>query len=69
MEKDTGEIKAMDKLTPEQVASGKWVELGKRPNPGCKRCHGRGYTGRDTVTNTVILCRCVKKRPVRGVGK
>lgn len=63
MDTSTGEIKPMDELTPEQLLSGKWVELGQRPNPGCRRCHGRGYTGRNLTTGNVIQCRCVKERP------
>ncbi len=64
MNVETGEVKEIGELTPEEIASGKWKELGKRPNPGCKRCHGRGYIGRDVVSGNVIECRCVKKRPV-----
>ena len=65
MDTETGKIKPMDELTPEQIASGRWIELGKRPKPGCKHCHGRGWIGRDIVTNKVIVCKCVKKRPER----
>ncbi len=64
MDVKTGEIKPVNELTPEQLASKRWVELGKRPNPGCRRCYGRGYTGRDLVTGNMIICRCVKPRPV-----
>ena len=42
-----------------------WLKLGKRPNPGCSRCHGRGYTGRNVTTGKYILCRCVKTRPTK----
>lgn len=63
MNVETGEIKETNELTPAEIASGRWKKLGKRPNPGCKRCHGRGYIGVDVVTKTVIECRCVKKRP------
>ena len=65
MDVQTGEIKDANELTPEQIASDRWVELGKRPNPGCNHCHGRGWIGRDVVTGEVIVCRCVKKRPTR----
>jgi len=63
MNVETGEIKEVAELTPEEVASKMWKEIGHRPNPGCKRCHGRGYIGRNITTNTVVICRCVKKRP------
>ena len=65
MHVETGEVKEVNELTPEQLASGKWKELGKRPDPGCKKCYGRGYIGRDIVTNRVIECLCVKKRSER----
>lgn len=65
MDVKTGEIKAIDELSDEELLRGRWEELGKRPNPGCKRCHGRGWIGRDVVTGNVIQCKCVKKRPMR----
>lgn len=61
MHEDTGEIKEIEKLTAKQLASRKWKELDKKPNPSCKRCYGRGYIGRDVITDRVIECRCVKK--------
>ena len=63
MDKETGEIKDLNELTSEDIASKRWVELGKRPNPGCKKCHGRGWVGREITSNRVIICKCVKKRP------
>ncbi len=65
MHEETGEIRAIDKLTPEQKSSGKWATIERRPNPGCKRCHGRGWIGKDVNTGKVIKCRCVKKRPIK----
>lgn len=62
MDVDTGEVREISELTPEQLASGKWKELGQRPDPKCKKCYGRGYIGRDVVTNRVIECSCVKVR-------
>lgn len=67
MNVETGEIKDVDKLTEKERLSGKWVELERRPNPGCKRCHGRGHLGRDVTTDQYVLCRCVKKRPKKKV--
>ncbi len=63
MNVETGEIKEADKITLEEIVSDKWKELGMRPNPGCKKCHGRGYIGRNVLTNKIIMCQCVKKRP------
>jgi len=68
MDVKTGEIKEFKNETELEKAmrTGDWVKLHKRPNPGCKRCHGRGYTGIDTVTKKYVLCRCVERRPVKG---
>jgi len=63
VDEETEEIKESSKLTPVEIASGRWKELGKRPNPGCRRCHGRGYIGFDMITHKVIECICVKRRP------
>lgn len=63
MNVETGEIKPKDKLTRQEIKSGLWVGMDKRPNPGCKHCHGRGYTGLDIAKNKLIICKCVKKRP------
>jgi len=63
MNVETGEIKEFDDRYKLQaaMATGKWIELERRPNPKCKRCYGRGHTGYDTVLKRYLLCRCVKK--------
>ncbi len=63
MHDETGEIKEVDKLTEAQLQSGKWKEIGQRPNLGCKRCHGRGYIG--WCEGKIVQCKCVKFRPVK----
>jgi len=70
MDVKTGKIEEFEDEAELKKAqeTGKWVELGKRPNPGCKHCHGHGFTGRDVATNEYILCKCVKKRPTRKQG-
>ena len=29
------------------------------PQKSCKRCYGRGHTGRDSTTRLFILCSCI----------
>lgn len=43
-----------------------WLELGRRPNPGCRHCNGKGYTGVNDE-GKYVLCRCVKPRPTKQV--
>lgn len=38
------------------------LPLNEFPKDNCKHCYGKGYTSRDKVTDTVILCRCMVKR-------
>ena len=67
MDVTTGKIKEFksERELAKAQMDGRWVELGRRPNPGCKRCHGRGHLGRDVTTNEYVPCKCVKARPVR----
>lgn len=30
-----------------------------KPNPSCKKCHGRGYTGRRHDTGEPLTCSCI----------
>jgi len=64
MNVETGEIKEFESEDALQkaMASGKWVELEKRPNPGCKHCHGRGHRGFNSIAKEYVICKCVKKR-------
>lgn len=34
------------------------LRLARAPKPDCTRCFGRGYTGKNTLTNLYIPCRC-----------
>lgn len=67
MNVETGEIKEFKDETELEKAqrTGEWVRLERRPNPGCKHCHGQGHRGKDIVTDRYILCSCVKKRPLK----
>ena len=71
MDTNTGKIVEFenDKALREAQKTGNWVELGQRPNPGCKRCRGRGWTGRDVTTGEYIPCKCVKARPTKNTMK
>jgi len=35
-------------------------ELKCMPDPNCRYCYGRGYTGKDTITDLYVPCKCVK---------
>lgn len=65
MDVKTGEIKEFksDDELQKAMKTGHWVELERRPNPGCKRCHGRGHIGFNKPISEYVICKCVKKRP------
>lgn len=31
-------------------------KVHKSPNKKCKKCHGRGFVGKNSIANTLILC-------------
>jgi len=35
------------------------LKITDNPKSNCKRCHGRGFTGRDSSTGHYSMCRCV----------
>jgi hypothetical protein len=37
------------------------IPLLKNPPSNCKKCYGRGYTGRDAQNYGYIPCMCVRK--------
>jgi len=39
----------------------KVVERELYPKSNCKRCFGRGVIGFDRITNTMVICECIKK--------
>lgn len=54
-------------LTPLQVIKGMARTLGQDindPKPNCKRCYGRGYTGRDSESKAPIPCLCMYSKDV-----
>jgi hypothetical protein len=36
--------------------------LKKRPSQSCKKCYGRGYTGKNVTDFTYIPCSCLRKQ-------
>ena len=36
--------------------------LKKKPSQSCKKCYGRGYTGKNLTDFTYIPCMCVRKQ-------
>jgi hypothetical protein len=37
------------------------IPLSKQPKTSCKKCFGRGYTGRDSNNLSHHICSCVQK--------
>lgn len=33
-------------------------DLASLAKPKCKKCHGRGYVGRDVVKDSLVMCGC-----------
>ena len=43
---------------------GKKYKVPRPPKDNCKKCYGRGYTGRDVTTDTLIPCyKCYPEMP------
>jgi hypothetical protein len=38
------------------------IPLNKKPSTSCKKCYGRGYSGKNTTDFTYIPCLCLKKQ-------
>ncbi len=38
------------------------VPLSGYPKSNCKKCHGRGYQGKDITSNLYIICSCLRKK-------
>jgi hypothetical protein len=38
------------------------LPLKKKPSSSCKKCYGRGYSGKNTTDFTYIPCSCLKKQ-------
>jgi hypothetical protein len=58
----TGQIKEMSELTPwdhiKGMATAMNVEI-RDPKKGCKKCYGRGWTGKVAKTGQPIPCGCI----------
>lgn len=71
MDPKTGEILQFD--SKEALAKAKkerqLIELTGMPDKSCKKCHGRGHTGYDTVEEVYRVCPCVAKKRKKEVRK
>ncbi len=38
------------------------IELHIHPDVDCRKCYGRGFAGKDTVSGRLTYCRCVKRK-------
>jgi hypothetical protein len=38
------------------------LPLIKKPSSSCKKCYGRGYSGKNSLDFTYIPCSCLKKQ-------
>ena len=38
------------------------IPLKKKPNTNCKKCYGRGYSGKNTQDFSYTPCLCLKKQ-------
>jgi hypothetical protein len=56
MDKQTGEVFKL--ADGEKLPPGCHL-LNKPPNPKCKKCFGKGWTGRYMDTGEVVPCNCI----------
>ena len=64
MNLETGEIIEARVDAPDfqaRLLKGDFALLDKLPRHSCKRCHGRGHSGRNVQTGKLIVCSCTKK--------
>lgn len=59
MSLESGMVRAL--RCDEAVNAGLEVETVD-PDPNCRACFGKGWTGRDRATGRVIPCKCVRRR-------
>ena len=55
-------------VTPFDVIKATAEKLGQTvldPNPSCKSCQGRGYTGREAGSKAPIPCQCIYTKEAR----
>lgn len=62
VDESTGQLVDSKDLTDFQkikiIAQQLGIEI-KKPNPGCKKCYGRGYKGKIKDTGEPVFCRCI----------
>ena len=57
-----GIIEENEEITPFDIIKNIAEKLGQTindPKKDCKKCHGRGYIGRDAETKSPIPCACI----------
>lgn len=54
----------LESVQRERLAAGldPLIEVAREPDPGCKRCYGRGHVGKDVVTGRYVTCRCCRQK-------
>ena len=57
---ESDEFKSLDEFNQIKAMMNKMGVQIKDPKPSCKHCHGRGWTGRKSLTNEPIMCTCVQ---------
>lgn len=64
MDTSTGEIKEFDSDRELKLAmqSGNWEQLGRKPKPNCRFCHGQGHNGYNLSLGKYVPCRCTKPK-------
>lgn len=56
------QIKLDDAMGRLESVANNIVELRGEPDPQCRKCFGRGHTGRNLITNLFVPCSCCEKQ-------
>lgn len=54
----TGLVYELDEKYAKNLDCGQ-LEITNLPKSGCKKCYGRGYTGKNTIIEHYDMCTCV----------
>lgn len=61
----TGERVELNPLEKIKFAAERFGIALNDPQPSCKKCYGRGYTGIDTKTLIPVACKCITPKAMR----
>lgn len=61
----TGERVELNPLEKIKFAAERFGIALNDPDPSCKKCYGRGYTGIDTKTQIPVACKCITPKVMR----